>query len=320
MNTTFSAFCYAFCLPKFREGLSRLGCTFTTAIFVAVLGSTSSHAKLVEEVIKVPVVVKNNFGKEVAQDIVVTVFYESTAPKPYPVLVLGHGRAADAASRTAMGRVKYSANSRWLTQLGFMVAVPTRVGYGESGGEDVEDSGDCKRKNYPPSYVAAAEQTIKVLEAVRQRSDTAKDRAIIMGQSFGGATAITTAALNPPGVQATINFAGGGGGNPETQPQNPCAPSMLEAMFGNYGKTARTPTLWIYTENDMFFGPKLPKEWFDAFKANGGVGEYVRFPANGKNGHGLFTQDPDVWKPRVLEFLKANGYPALVAPEAPAKP
>lgn len=287
---------------------------------VAVTTSTASHAKLVEEVIKVPVVVKNSFGKEVAQDIVVTVFYESTAPKPYPVLVLGHGRAPDAASRAALGRFKYSANSRWLTQLGFMVAVPTRVGYGESGGEDVEDTGDCRRKNYPPGYKAAAEQNLKVLEVMRHRPDTAKDKAVMVGQSFGGATAITTAALNPPGVQATINFAGGGGGNPDTQPQNPCAPSMLEAMFGHYGKTARTPTLWIYTENDMYFGPKLPKEWFDAFKANGGVGDYVRFPANGKNGHGLFTQDPDVWKPLVLEFLKANGYPTLVAPEAPAKP
>jgi dienelactone hydrolase len=308
-----------------RHPLRSLLPTYLTSAFItlalaSLLASTASTAKLVEEVIKVPVAVKNNYGKEVAQDIVVTVFYESTAPKPYPVLVLGHGRAPEAASRAAMGRVKYSTNSRWLTQLGFMVAVPTRVGYGESGGEDVEDTGDCKKKNYPPGYTAAAEQNLKVLDVMRQRPDTAKDKAIIMGQSFGGAIAITTAALNPPGVQATINFAGGGGGNPETQPQNPCAPAMLEAMFGNYGKTARTPTLWVYTENDMFFGPKLPKEWFDAFKAAGGVGEYVRFPANGQNGHGLFTQDPDVWKPRVLEFLKANGYPDLVAPAKPAKP
>jgi dienelactone hydrolase len=275
----------------------------------------SAHAKLVEEVIKVPVKVANNYGKEVEQDIVVTIFHDDAVPKPYPLLVLGHGRDGYADGRAAMGRVKYSANSRWLTRLGFMVAVPTRVGYGESGGEDVEDTGECQRKNYPPGYAAAAEQTLKVLETLRQRPDAAKDRAVIMGQSFGGTTAITVAALNPPGVQATINFAGGGGGNPKASPQNPCAASSLERMFANYGKTARTPTLWIYTENDMYFGPKLPKEWFDAFKAAGGTGEYTLFPALGDNGHGLFSLAPPVWQPRVLEFLRANGYPNIQTPE-----
>lgn len=43
----------------------------------------------------------------------------------------------------------------------------------------------------------------------------------------------------------------------------------------------------------------------------GGGGEFVLFPPNGKDGHGLFTQDPDVWRPTVLGFLKANGYPDL---------
>lgn len=288
----------------------------SAAFVVGLLWTSLANAKLVEEVVKVPVKVTNNYGKEVAQDIVVTIFYDDTAPKPYPLLVLGHGRDADAAGRAAMGRAKYSTNSRWLTRLGFMVAVPTRVGYGESGGEDVEDTGDCNQKNYPPGYAAAAIQTLKVLEALRQRPDVAKDRAIVMGQSFGGATAIAVAAQNPPGVQATINFAGGGGGNPKTKPQDPCAAPLLERMFATYGKTARTSTLWIYTENDMYFGPKLPKEWFDAFKAAGGTGEYARFHAHGDDGHGLFTRGPEVWQPRVLEFLRANGYPDIRVLEA----
>lgn len=66
----------------------------------------------------------------------------------------------------------------------------------------------------------------------------------------------------------------------------------------------------------MYFGPKLPKEWFDAFKAAGGSGEYTLFPALGDNGHGLFTLAPELWTPRVLDFLKANGYPDIRAPES----
>lgn len=290
-------------------------CWACSLVAAGVLCAAPANAKLVEEVTKVPVKVTDAYGKAIAQDILVTVYFDDAAPKPYPVLVLGHGRAPEPEKRAAMGRVRTSANSRWLARLGFMVAVPTRVGYGDSGGEDVEDTGPCNRKNYPPGYVTAADQTLQVLEFMRRRPDTAKDRTIIMGQSFGGTTAITVAAMNPPGVQATINFAGGGGGNPKTMPQNPCATPLLERMFATYGKTTRIPTLWVYTENDMYFGPKFPKQWFDAFKAAGGTGEYVLFPPNGENGHGLFTQAPGVWQSRVIEFLQANGYPDIQAPE-----
>ena len=69
-----------------------------------------------------------------------------------------------------------------------------------------------------------------VISVLRERDYVSKDRTLVMGQSFGGATAITLAALNPEGVQAAINFAGGGGGNPKTQPQRPRAPQLLERM------------------------------------------------------------------------------------------
>jgi len=58
-------------------------------------------------------------------------------------------------------------------------------------------------------------------------------------------------------------------------------------------------------------GSRLPKEWFDAFKAAGGTGEYVLFPPLGDDGHGLFSKAPRIWQPEVLRFLRANGYPEL---------
>ncbi len=199
--------------------------------------------------------------------------------------------------------------------MGFLVAVPTRVGYGVTGGDDLEDTGDCNRKNSTPAYEAAATQTLQVLATVRQRPDVLPNRTLVLGQSFGGTTAITVAAENPPGVLASINFAGGGGGNPETQPQQPCGTNRLKSMFATYGETARIATLWVYTENDQWMGPTYPREWFEAFKDKGGVGEFVLFPPNGKDGHSLFTQAPDVLRPKALEFLRANGYPELKAVE-----
>ncbi|HXD42894.1 MAG TPA: dienelactone hydrolase family protein [Ramlibacter sp.] len=267
-------------------------------------------ARVLEEQIDLPVTVSDAYGKRIEHTIKVTVFSDDANPRPAPVLVLNHGRAADPADRAKMGRARYTDVSKFLVQLGFIVAVPTRIGYGVTGGEDVEYTGSCQMRNYPPGYAAAAAQTLTVLEAVRQRPDAAKDRAVIMGQSFGGATAVTVAALNPPGVQASINFAGGGGGNPKTQPQRPCAPQSLERMFGGYGKTAKVPMLWVYTENDMYFGPKYPKEWFDAYTAQGAPAQFVQYPPHGEDGHLLFTRFPEVWKPKVAEFLEAQGFRA----------
>jgi dienelactone hydrolase len=275
----------------------------------------ATQGRLVEEQISVPVRVSNGFGKEVAHEIVVTVFRDDRAAPPYPLLILNHGRAGTPEERSALGRARYGVPSRWLTRLGFMVAVPTRVGYGVTGGEDVEDTGLCSRKNYPPGFTASAVEALAVLELLRRRADVAPDRAVVMGQSFGGATAIAVAALAPAGVQLAVNFAGGGGGDPKTRPQDPCAPALLKKLFADYGRTARMPTLWIYTENDMYFGPRLPEEWFEAFKAAGGNGQYLRFPARGESGHNLFSAAPEVWQPTVLEFLRANGYPGALLPE-----
>ena len=290
-----------------NEGLS---VDWKKLVWLALLVLPCAGARLREEQIDLPVKVNDAWGKAVEQTIKVTVFHDDANPQPAPVLVLNHGRAPDAEGRAKLNRARYTDAATFLVRRGFIVAVPTRIGYGVSGGPDIEDTGPCNAKRYPPGYAAAAEQTLAVLAAVRQRPDASRDRAVVMGQSYGGATAVTVAALNPPGVQASINFAGGGGGNPKTQPQRPCAPHALERMFGDYGKTARIPMLWIYTENDMYFGAELPRQWHAAFVAAGGQAQLVQFPPQGDDGHLLFSRFPQLWQPRVAEFLEAQGFPA----------
>jgi dienelactone hydrolase len=277
---------------------------------ILLLIATATHARLQEEQMDVPVEVTDAYGKVLRHSIKLTVFSDTANPTPAPVLVLNHGRSSEPEKRAGLGRARYSDASRFFVKQGFIVAVPTRMGYGETGGEDVEDTGSCSNKRYPPGYAVAAQQTLAVLDVVRQRPDADKERAVVMGQSYGGTTAATVAALNPPGVRAAINFAGGGGGNPKTQPQRPCAPQQLERMFGVYGKTAKVPMLWVYAENDMYFGPKHPKEWFDAYVGEGAPAEFVQYPPHGEDGHSLFTRFPDVWKPRVVQFLEAQGFKA----------
>jgi dienelactone hydrolase len=275
---------------------------------------SSAGAALVTEETTVSVKVRTVDGRDIERNIRVVLFLEGAAPRPRPLLILNHGRAGSAADRAELRTSDYGAAARWLTGFGFIVAVPVRVGYGATGGEDVEDSGPCEHKIYPPTFHAAAVQTIAVLNALRKRPDAAKDRAVVMGQSFGGTTAIAVAALGPPGVQGAINFAGGGGGGPISHPQHPCSEPALHSLFAGYGTSARMPTLWLYSENDMYFGPTFPSEWFEAFKAAGGAGEYVRFPPVSDNGHRLFSRGAELWRPRVQQFLGSLGYRRLTEP------
>lgn len=278
------------------------------ACLLLLVTAAAAQAKLVEEVVQLPVTLADAYGKQVTQPVTVTIFSNDDNPRPAPVLVLNHGRASEAQARASLGRARYTDAARFFVQHGFIVAVPTRIGYGVTGGEDIEDTGTCDRKNYPPGYAAAAQQTLAVLAAVRQRPDAAQERAVIAGQSFGGATAVTVAALNPAGVQGAINFAGGGGGNPKTRPQEPCQPEKIERMFRDYGRTARLPMLWIYAENDRYFGPRLPRDWHAAFVEAGGRAELAQFPPYGEDGHGLFTRYPQVWQPKVSSFLESLGF------------
>ena len=289
---------------------------FCTCLVPVVLGAAhgTSGAAIVEERTTVPVKVRTVDDREVERDIVVALFLESSSPVPRPLLVFNHGRSGSAAERAALRTSDYAAAARWLTRFGFIVAVPVRVGYGESGGEDVEDSGSCAQKVYPPTFHASAVETLAVLKVLRERPDAARDRAVVMGQSFGGTTAIAVAALNPPGVQGAINFAGGGGGGPVSHPRHPCSEPALHALFAGYGKSARMPTLWLYSENDTYFGPTFPAEWFEAFKAAGGAGEFVRFPPVSDNGHLLFSRGTELWHPRVQAFLASLGYLAPAEP------
>ena len=284
----------------------------TLLLAALVVTSATANAALRQEQLELPVMVRDAYGKQIDRTMKVTVLSDDANPQPAPVVVINHGRAGEAQDRLATNPAKsYYDIALFLVQRGFIVAMPTRVGYGATGGEDVElESGSCDSKNYPPGFEAAAQQTMVALDAMRRRPDVARDRMAVMGQSYGGAVAVAVAARNPAGVRAVVNFAGGGGGNNKARVQRPCSPHMLERLFRDYGKTAQVPSLWVYSENDMFFGPKYPRDWFDAYTKSGAPAEFVQFPPYADDGHTLFTLAPQVWKPKVVAFLEAQGFKA----------
>lgn len=266
-----------------------------------------SLATVVEEVIDIPVSVQTAYGQEINQSIKLTIFRDDAREKA-PYLVLNHGRPAKEVDFFKMGRQKFTENSRYFVALGFVVLVPTRVGYGESGGPDVEYSGGCGSKNFEPVYAAAADQTIAVLKAAATLPFVDVSRGIVVGQSFGGMTSITLSTTELPGLRGTINFAGGGGGDPVGRTENPCGSHRIAALFKDYGAIARVPTLWLYSVNDRYWGPELPREWFDLFVQAGGKAEFVQLPAYKEDGHMSFTGNRNAWKSAFESFLQKLGF------------
>jgi CubicO group peptidase (beta-lactamase class C family) len=77
----------------------------------------------------------------------------------------------------------------------------------------------------------------------------------------------------------------------------------MSELFASYGPTARIPTVWLYSENDRYWGPAIPRAWFKAFVDRGGSGEFVQLPPYKADGHSIFTGDPKSWQPALEALL-----------------
>lgn len=279
-------------------------CALVTLLLM--LLSTVARAALIEDNFEVSVTVRTIYNQTHTQKIQVTVWRDDTRDKA-PFLVIQHGRPTSASGIATMGRQRYATVSDYFVSRGFVVLIPTRAGYGASGGEDVEYSGPCHGRMYEPVFASAAGQTLAVLEHARALPYVDTSRGIVVGQSFGGATAIAVAALNPPGVLGVVNFAGGSGGDPVERPANPCRSDLLQKAFASYGKTARIPTLWLYSENDRYWGATLPRRWYDAFVDAGGSAVWAPLPSFRQDGHMSFGGNRAAWVPAFEAFLETLG-------------
>ncbi len=276
----------------------------TSCLLLVIAVPRITAAKIVTEVISLPVKVEDIKGSMIERTIKVTIIRDNAREKS-GFMILNHGRGGNSEINNKRSVQPYFDNARYFVSKGYAVFLPLRVGYGATGGPDVEFSGGCTARRYPPVYEAGAVQTIATIAYAKTLPYINPNDGIVIGQSFGGTIAIAMAAKGIPGVRAAINFAGGGGGNPDTRPEQPCRPDLLAELFGGYGATARIPTLWLYSVSDKYFGPKYPREWFQAFTERGGQGKFVALPPYKQNGHPSFTGNPATWKPTVEAFLAA---------------
>ena len=237
---------------------------------------------------------------------------------PFPVVVFSHGRAADVDGRAALKIGVSRAQLRFWIARGDAVVAPIRPGYGATGGSDFEAAGihfdgvgRCRGHTHYDDVAAAASRTVAATLAWLKSQPWADTRHVLLaGQSYGGFTTVAAAAQKPDGVVGYINYAGGLGGNAKDSPGHSCHPDEVAELLGDLGKTTSLPGLWLYAENDEFWGPDVPGVWHAAFAAGGSRSTFVHAPpVPGGKGHGLSTRAPALWAPSVNAYLATIDFP-----------
>jgi dienelactone hydrolase len=224
-----------------------------------------------------------------------------------PLAIINHGSPADSAQRPNMDRPRYPSLSSWFVSRGYVVVLPMRRGYGESGGTWAENYGSCQAPDYFSAGLQGAADIKAAMDYMRSQPYVAADRTIVIGQSAGGWATVALSSLNPTGVPGMVNFAGGRGGHQKLAGGGigNCEPNALVKAAGQYGATARVPMIWLYTENDSFFEPKLARRMVDAYDAAGGRATLKALGPYGSDGHTMAANSAGVpmWSGPVAEFL-----------------
>lgn len=270
----------------------------TVAALAALLLTSEASAQAREQVVRIPA------GD--GSSMVATVMRPAGDDRK-PVVVINHGSPADGSRRAAMALPRYDALSTWFLARGYVVVLPLRRGYGETGGTWAEAYGSCRSPDYYAAGLQGAADIKAALDYMRLQYYVAAERSLVVGESAGGWAALALSSLNPPGVSGIVDFAGGRGGRQKLPGGGVgnCAPDALVIAAGRYGSTARVPTLWVYAANDSFFEPNLARRMFDSYVGAGGRGTYRPLGAFGKDGHRLAASDGGVavWQGPVSEFL-----------------
>lgn len=234
-----------------------------------------------------------------------TTMFRPSGAGPFSLVVMNHGTTQNAERRRMLPAPAFDALAQWFVRRGFAVAVPQRPGHGETGGAFREDQGGCDDADFAGAGRGAADSIAAAVAYLTAQPFVRRAGTIVAGQSAGGWDALAYASRAPTGLRAVVNFAGGLGGRAWDRADNNCAPDRLIAAAGDYGRTSRVPTLWLYTENDSYFSPRLSGAMAAAFRAAGGKADYALLPAFGPDGHVMAETDgaEATWGPVVERFL-----------------
>ena len=237
---------------------------------------------------------------------------------PFPLAVVSHG-APTRGGKKALRRVRIRnvyAIAEDFARRGYKAVIFARRGYATSKGQFREGYGRCSdatKSSYVRSARNGAKDYAAIIEALAGEPDVDGSTVVAAGHSAGGFVLSALASQPPPGLVGIINFAGGRGGQKKG---GNCSESGFVGAFGEFGKGAKVPALWLYATTDRMFWPELIDRSLAAYASNGAPVRLERigplwYTDNGHNLHLLGGRE--YWRPRIDAFLNAIGAPSWEA-------
>lgn len=281
----------------FRDNRAQSVLFIFVYIFLLLTSSNVYAAQLETEIVSIPV----NIGSSTFHDDARIIKPEGDGP--FPLIVLTHGtpRGAQERAKTNVGTY-FKTQSEYFANKGYAVIFVVRRGFGTSTAPFEESPLFSNgTRNYTKAGLEAAKDLKAAIDYMKNKSYVNATQIILLGQSTGGHSVTATGSLGIDGVIGVINFAGGRG---SYAPDLVRDENNLIASMGQYGKTSRIPTIWLYSTNDHFFRPDLAQAMYKAYTDNGGQAKFVTLPPYKDDGHGSFSGNRSAWAPYVDQFIE----------------
>jgi len=232
-----------------------------------------------------------------------------------PIALLTHGKPRLPSELVQLRAALMAPQARDLAYRGYLAVAIIRRGYGVSGGTTGQPTNaayaKCNDADLRRYFSVEADDLERALRVVAGRPDADATQVIAIGGSVGGGAALALAARNPPGLKAVVNLAGAMRIT-DAQGQLACPQDMPIAALASFGSQTRTPTLWVYSENDGNFGPDAARKVHAAYVAQGGVATLKIAPSlQPADGHNIFELPAgrQHWLAALDPFLRAQNLP-----------
>ena len=298
--------------------------TLITSMAVSTPGRTQSaspadHPALLEEVtfldIRAP---EGNYRLEAL------IVRPAAAKGRLPVALLTHGKPRAASDLVKIRSALMAPEARDLAYRGYLAVAVVRRGFGVSGGTPGQPTNAAYAKCNDPDlrryFTVEADDLERALRVVATRPDADATRMIALGGSVGGGAVLALAARNPPGLKAVVNLAGAMRIT-NAQGELACPQELPIAALASFGSQTKTPTLWIYSENDSHFGPDAARKVHAAYVAQGGIATLTMAPSlQPADGHNIFELPAgrQHWLAALDPFLRAQNLPTWSAQQVDA--
>jgi len=268
----------------------------------------SQSDPLIEERVSLPVSFRAANGT-IVQERLDTLIVRPSIQGRLPLAIITHGTHREVAPRATLDPSLYLPVARSFARRGWAAAIVIRHGFGKSSGQFGEGFGDCTKPNYVYAAYTGATDLLAAFTVLAQQPYVDPRQILGIGHSTGGLAWLAAASTQPQGLIGVINLAGGNG---SLAADTNCSEQALIDAVGKFGQSSKVPTLWLYAENDHYFGPRLVRAMFDRYRAAGGQAQYEPLSAFGDDGHGLFADGSggEKWLPAFDNFSRRMRWPS----------